>query len=133
MFGSIISFFTGSSTRILIGVVVILGVIIGVQHYLSLKKDNKIQQMAFDISYLEGENQSLAMNIYTLNNLRDIENAELARVRQEHERLKQQTDRYLDEVEDAYKDSDDSPLSDSAIRVLNAACESVSGGACPAP
>lgn len=133
MFKGIIPFFKGNYSKVLVGIIVALSLAVGYQYYRVLKRDSRIQELIFDISYLESENQSLAMNIYTLNNLRDLENAELSRVRAEAERLKLQTDKYLKEVEDAYKDRDDRPLPDDIIRMLRDACESVSGNPCPSP
>lgn len=133
MFRGIISFFRGSQLKIFISLIAVLLAIIGYQYAQGLKKDSKIQELSFDVIYLENENQSLAFNIYTLNNLRDIENAELSRVRAEHERLRRQTDKYLSEVEDAYKDGDDRELPSGLKRVLDNACESVFGSPCPHP
>lgn len=133
MFKGIIPFLKGSYSKILIGIIVALSLAVGYQCFRILNKDSRIQELIFDISYLESENQSLAMTISTLNHLRDLENAELDRVRAEADRLKLQADKYLKEVEDAYKDRDDRPLPDDIIKLLSDACEDISGNPCPHP
>lgn len=123
-----------SNTLILITSFILLFVLLFFYHIFTVK-NNKIKELSQEVLVLEADIISLEHIIENIKALREIEQQELARVREEVGRLEAAKNTHIKRLEEFYRDENvvDSTLPDDVSRLLNEACAEIRGSACPNP
>ena len=123
-----------SNTLILITSFLLLFVLLFFYHIFTVK-NNKIKELSQEVLVLEADIISLEHIIENIKALREIEQQELARVREEVGRLEAAKNTHIKRLEEFYRDENivDSTLPDDVSRLLNEACAEIRGSACPNP
>lgn len=123
-----------SNTLILITSFILLFVLLFFYHIFTVK-NNKIKELSQEVLVLEADIISLEHIIENIKALREIEQQELAKVREEVGRLEAAKNTHIKRLEEFYRDENivDSTLPDDVSRLLNEACAEIRGSACPNP
>lgn len=129
---SIISFITGKSTYIFIGIILVMAIALSSIHADNVKSRGKITQLEHEVTSLEKDNVALRTSIEYIRELREKENEELEKARNRISDLQSSKENSLKEVDNAYKNSGNSnKLPADVVRMLNKVCEDIRGNPCP--
>ena len=123
----VLSFISNKIVYILIGIILVLSLIISIQYSLSLKKDNRIDSLNNQVTTLEEKNLILESSLKEMKYLREKEQEELDRVRNDLKTLQEVETNATKGIENVYKNKGvvDRPLDADVARMLNDVYESV--------